>query len=76
MAKNCRVLSKQEFINRYMADTGLFNVKRSANGEYRFSERQLNDIRWRWKNGQTITSIGKKYGCSRQTIRRRLEQAG
>jgi Mor family transcriptional regulator len=78
-----RVLSKREFVDRFVNDIAekrkrdkmVMFVKKGGSG-YEFSREQVVDMCQRWEKGETMTSIGRQYGCSRQTVRNRIKQFG
>ncbi len=78
-----RVLNKEQFINRfleaqhnYRIANGFYNTTRASNGKVVFSDSQIQNIVDRFKMGETMTSIGKSYSCSRQTIKENLKKEG
>lgn len=73
-------MGKSQFINRFLDDqhtyrmkTGFYNTTRAPSGKVIFSSAQLNNIKERFSRSESMTSIGKSYGCSRQTIRENIK---
>lgn len=76
-------MAKKDFINRFLHDQhehrmkhGFYNTTRAPNGKVIFSDAQLKNIADRFLRGESMTSIGKSYSCSRQTIRENLREMG
>jgi len=51
-------------------------VERNAIGKVMFTDRHIQDIIERHNACETMSSIGKRYGVSRQTIRETLKKEG
>lgn len=78
-----RIILKDEFIKRFKEDqkdyrkkTGFYETITKPNGKIFFNINQLYDIQNRFNDGESMTSIGKSYECSRQTIRENLKSMG
>jgi hypothetical protein len=74
-------INKEKFINRFLDDqhiyrmkNGFYNTTRAPNGKVIFTISQLENIFTRFNNGESMTSIGKSYSCSRQTIRENIKK--
>lgn len=78
-----KIMLKKEFINRFLHDqhenrmvNGFYNTIKSSSGKVIFTDAQLINIKERYQKGESMTSIGKSYRCSRQTIRENLKEIG
>ena len=76
-------MDKEEFRIKFLQDQkeyrekiGFYKVIRRPGGQVFFTNEQLLDISSRYKIGESMTSIGKSYACSRQTISVNLEKMG
>ena len=76
-------LTKDKFIKRFLDDqhkyrmnSGFYLTWRSPKGKVMFNDAQIMCMRLLFERGETMTSIGKKFGCSRQTISENLTRAG
>ncbi len=76
-------MNKEEFITNFVEDQKVYRelnsyycTIREPNGKVFFTNGQLLDIKNRFSCGESMTSIGKSYGCSRQTIRENLKKMG
>lgn len=65
------VLSKEQFIAKFWDDQLKYNIGGSKE-KFVFTGEQVADIYSSYRGGESLTSIGNRYGCSRKTISRRL----
>jgi len=76
-------LTKAKFIKRFLDDqhryrihNGFYTTWRTPQGKVMFNDAQLMGMILLFERGETMTSIGKSFGCSRQTISENLVRAG
>ncbi len=72
--KNIVVLSKEDFIERFLRDQKRHLARTKGRHAVVFNEKQRDEIIKLHKQDMTLTDIAKRYNCSRKTIARRLDE--